>query len=122
MVLRFGWRSLALRDAAGQPADLLAWLRRVPLTGPGEAGIGVHTQGRTYAVRLIACRLSQQAAQAARRRIGARARRKGQVLQREKSEAAGFLLVLTDLQRAAGRPQRYSTCTVSAGKWNRSSN
>ena len=97
LVLRFGWRSLVLRDAAGQPFDLLAWLQRVPPTGPGQCSIGVHIQGQTYPVRLIACRLSAQAAEAARRRIRQRARRKGQTPQRETFEAAGFLFVLTNL-------------------------
>jgi Transposase DDE domain len=97
LVLRFGWRSLALRDPAGQPFDLLAWLRQVPPTGPEQSPIGVHIQGQTYPVRLIACRLSPQATEAARRRIRARARRKGQTPQRETFEAAGFLFVLTNL-------------------------
>jgi hypothetical protein len=100
LVLRFGWRSLALRDAAGQPFDLLAWLQQVPPTGPAQCPIGVHVQGQTYPVRLIACRLSLQATEAARRRIRQRARRKGQMPQRETFEAAGFLFVLTNLPAA----------------------
>jgi hypothetical protein len=75
LVLRFGWRSLALRDDAGEPFDLLAWLQRVPPTGPGQCLIGVHVQGQTYPMRLLACRLSPQATEAARRRIRQRARR-----------------------------------------------
>jgi hypothetical protein len=97
LVLRFGWRSLTLRDAAGQPFDLLAGLRQVPQPGPGECPIGVHIQDHTYPLRLIACRLSQEAAEAARRRIRQRARRKGQTPQRETFEAAGVLFVLTNL-------------------------
>lgn len=101
LVLRCGWRSLAFRDAADQPWDLLGWLQRVPHTGPAEAAIGVHVQGHTYPVRLLACRLSAQAAEAARRRVRQRARRKGQTPQRGTFVAAGFLFVLSNLPAAA---------------------
>lgn len=97
LVLRCGWRSLVFRDAADQPFDLLAWLRRVPRRGPAECAIGVSVQGHTYPGRLLACRLAPQAAEAARRRIRQRARRKGQTPQRGTFVAAGFLFVLTNL-------------------------
>lgn len=97
LVLRFGWRSLVLRDEAEQPWALLPWLRRLPPTGPAQVAIRVQAGERTYPVRLIACRLSQQATEAARRRIRARARRKGQTPQAETLEAAAFIFLLTTL-------------------------
>jgi len=97
LVLRCGWRSLAFRDAAGQPFDLLAWLHGLPPTGPAEHALAVQIREHTYPVRLIACRLSAQAAEAARRRIRRRANRKGRTPQRETFVAAGFLFVVTNL-------------------------
>jgi hypothetical protein len=96
MVVRIGWR-MPLHDEAGQAVALLPWLRTVPLTGPLRRTVFLKTSSGFYPLRLIACRLPQQAVEAARRRTRRGSTRKGRTPRRETLEAAAFFMVVTNL-------------------------
>ncbi len=97
VVVRAGWQSLIWRDQAGQKLDLFARLRRVPPTEPAEQTVTIQTPEGGYSLRLIARRLSQEAADRARQQLRRRAAKKGHTLDRRTLEAAGFILLVTNL-------------------------
>lgn len=97
VVVRFTAQNLPLLREDGPPLKLLAWLRRVSTVGPGESGVQVETPSGTYGLRLIARRLSREAAEKARRRLRANARKKGHTPDSMSLEAAGFVLLLSNL-------------------------
>jgi hypothetical protein len=96
MVVRIGWR-MPLHDQSGEVFDLVPWLRTVPLTQPLQRAVLLKTPNDVYPLRLIACRLPQQAVEAARRRTRRRSNRKGQTPRRETLQAAAFFMVVTNL-------------------------
>ena len=99
VVLRITPATCPLLTDAGQPFNVLAWLRqRGPLvrTWTGQCC----WQQRTTRVRLVAAKLSPAAARAARRRVRRNAEHHGRKPQVETLEVAGWLLVLTTLEAA----------------------
>jgi len=97
LVLRCNVTNLPLQDAGGAPLDLLAWLRQVPEDAPAERPVQIVTLEGTFPLRLLATRLSPQAADAARRRLRRQAKKKGHTPDRRSLEAAGFLLLVSTL-------------------------
>lgn len=97
VVVRSNWQNLPLLTPTGQALDIVAWLREVPLDGPGEREVEVDTPDGRFALRLLAARLSQQAADAARRRIRQQAKKKGRTPDKRSMEAAGFITLVTNL-------------------------
>jgi hypothetical protein len=97
-VVRTGWRQLPLRDANGATLDLICWLRRVPPScAMAQRAVWLKASAAKDPLRLIACRLPPQAAEAARRRIRRRASKMGRQTKRGTLEAAAFFLVVTNL-------------------------
>jgi len=97
VVLRIHPRTCPREDAAGQPFDLLGWVRT-----PGP-GVRVWTgwvcwQGTRYAVRLVAAPLPPEQAKRASARRARKAQRKQRRLSTEARFVAGWLLVVTTLK------------------------
>jgi hypothetical protein len=102
LVVRIGWQNVPLQDAAqGAALDLLPWLRQLPPTGPGQQEVWLQTPQGCFPVRLVACRLPEEAAATARRKLRREATRKGRTPKAASLEAAGYLLVVTNLPAAA---------------------
>lgn len=97
VVVRTNWQNLPLQTMSGEPVDIIDWLHQVPLDGPGEREVWVDTPDGRFALRLVATRLSQQAAEAARRRIYHQARKKGRTPNQRTLKAAGFIFMVTNL-------------------------
>lgn len=103
IVVRINWQNLPLEDEAGNRLDLLAWLRTVPASEPGERTVGVTTPQGTFRLRLIARRLAPEAAAAARRRIREQARKQGRTPDARTLEAADFVVLVSTLDPAIWR-------------------
>ena len=107
LVIRIGWRTLPLQDdEEGTSLDLLAWLRKIPASGPLQRSVWVETPRGTCALRLIACRLPQQAVEQARRRIRRQASRKGRTPRKGTLEAAAFFMVVTNLPEGTWKAEQ----------------
>jgi len=100
LVVRINVTNLPLQDPEGTPLDLAAWLRQLPPGGPAERTVQVVTPEGTFALRLIAGRLSEAAAEAARRRLRREARKKGRTPTQRSLDAAGWVLLVSNLEAA----------------------
>jgi hypothetical protein len=96
VVLRITPATCPLLTVAGQPFDVLAWLRKRGPTVRSWTG-QVYWQHQTARVRLIAAKLSPAAARRARQRVRRNAEHHGRTPRAETLEVAGWLLVLTTL-------------------------
>jgi hypothetical protein len=99
-IVRAHWQNLTLLDPAGQRLDVLAWLRSQAdrsFTAPGECPVQVVTPAGTFALRLIAAALPPESLKRAQRRVRENAKHKGRRPTPASLEAAGFMLVLTNL-------------------------
>jgi hypothetical protein len=97
VVVRVNVQNVPLEDEAGNPIDVVAWLRRAEKDGPAEREVWVVTPQGRFPMRLVAAPLAEEAANAARRRIRANARKKGHTPTQETLAAAGFVILLTNL-------------------------
>jgi len=97
VVVRINWQNLPLEVGKGEPLDLIAWLREVPELEAAERVVWVETPDGRFELRLVAKRLSQAAAEAARRRIRQEAKKKGRTPDDRTLEAAGYIFVVTNL-------------------------
>jgi len=95
-VTRIGWRSVKLRDGAGQVFDLIA---AFPQSGAAVVEYPVFIGHGESAVpaRLIMARKPPEARQRQHRRLHRIARRKGQKTDPRTLQAAGFMMLLTSL-------------------------
>jgi len=100
LVVRINVTNLPLQDPEGIPLDLGAWLRQIPPGGPTERAVQVVTPSGTFPLRLIAGRLSEVAAEAARRRLRREARKKGRTPNQRSLEAAGWITLVSNLDPA----------------------
>lgn len=100
-LVRHHWHSVPLEHRDGRSFDLFGILKGIPDSGPVE--FEVRTQGDTrhglpaLDCRLIAVRKSEEAAEAARKKARAEAKRKKAVLDPRTLEACGYFLVLTSV-------------------------
>jgi Transposase DDE domain len=101
LVVRIGWQNLPLLDADDRPLDLLSWLRA--LGGPAERPARVQTPDGVVAIRLVAAALPAEAAEAARRRLRRAASKKSRTADRRSLEAAGYVVLVTNLPADAWR-------------------
>jgi hypothetical protein len=97
LVVRVNVQNVPLEDEAGQPVDLVAWLRRAAKAGPVERAVWVVTPQGRFPLRLVAAPLPEAAANTARRRVRENARKKGHTPTQETLVAAGFVILLTNL-------------------------
>ncbi len=102
VAVRLGLAGLPLSPAAGEPAlEVVPWLRTLPPTGVTERPVWMQAVDQPgYALRLVAVCLPQEAAEAARRRLRKELRDKGKTPSADSLEAAGFCMVLTNLDPA----------------------
>jgi len=96
VVLRIWPSTFPLEDANGQVVDVLAWLRR---RGPSERSrlCWCRWEQHRYPVRLLAVKLTPEAARAARRRKVKKAQTRGRVVSVTALELAGWVLLITTL-------------------------
>ena len=109
LVVRISLQNVPMNDEAGEKFNPLPWLRQAPAGEPIEHKVQIETPDGTFSVRLIARRLNEQAAEAARRRLRQQARKKGRTPDQRSLEAAGFITVLSNLA-----PQEWSAGQVLA--------
>ena len=101
VVVRANWQNLPLQQEDGAPVDLIGWLRQVPTSEAGERRAQVVTPQGTISVRVVARRLSQEAADQARCKVRQDARKHGRTPDQRTLEAAGFIILVTTLAEAS---------------------
>jgi hypothetical protein len=103
-VVRYAWQTLPLYGPAapdplgGEALD--AWLATVPPDRPAERPAEVRSPAGTFRVRLVAARLSQEAADRARQKLRRQAQKKGRTPSERSLRAAGYLILVTSLPAA----------------------
>lgn len=97
LLVRITFQNIRLYDEEGSKLELLEWLRGLPEADPVEREVSIQTEDGAFPMRLIARRLGQEAAEAARRRMRQRASRNGYTPNKLRLEAAGYILVLSNL-------------------------
>lgn len=107
-IVRTGWNAVRLRDGQGERFDLFAALEAAPERGVAEAAVTIAVDragNRLVPARLVILRLSEEEAEAARRRARKKSRRQGKTVKTETLRAAGYVLLLTslDARRFAAR-------------------
>jgi hypothetical protein len=98
-VFRIDPRTCPLEDAAGQPLDVLGWLRKQGAPIRSQAAWCCYA-GQRYGVRVIALKLTPEAARAARKRKWQKAQAQARQITPETLELAGWVLVVTTLDAA----------------------
>ena len=104
VVVRATWYNLPLWRADSTRWDLIAFL--TSLQEAQEQWVYLHTSRGCFPVRYIACPLSAQAAEEARRRARRTATKKGHTVSAATLLAAGFILLVTDLSVAVWPMER----------------
>jgi hypothetical protein len=106
---RFGWNGLPLEQQDGAAFDLFAHLRKLPKDQIGDWEVKTRADIKAgipaLAVRVIALRKSPQARNAAVRKLRKEARRKGRTPDARTLEAAGYVFVVTSLDKDKLSPQ-----------------
>jgi len=101
LVVRVAIGNVRLVDEEGRKLGSSDWLQAVPIDQPAQREVGIITPEGTFRVRLVAGRLSEQAAERARRRLRRRAQRNGRTPDKRSLEAAGFIIVMSNLEMDA---------------------
>ncbi len=96
-VVRTNWSNLPLCEPNGEKFLLSTWLDGLGSTDLAEHAALVVTPKASYRVRLIAGRLTQKNADAARRRSREQARKKKHRIDERTLKAAAFILLVTSL-------------------------
>jgi len=96
-VVRTNWSNLPLCEPNGEKFLLSTWLDGLGSTDLAEHAALVVTPKASYRVRLIAGRLTQKDADAARRRSREQARKKKHRIDERTLKAAAFILLVTSL-------------------------
>jgi Transposase DDE domain len=97
VVVRAGWRNARWLDDQGKPVDLHAELSRADDRIDRTIRIG-RKCGPPLALRLIAIRKPDAAAEAARRQVRQQGRKSGYTPSRETLDAASWLIIVTSLR------------------------
>jgi len=95
-LVRINWLNTPLERSDGGTVQILDLLRTIPEAAPAEFPLYFRTGNRTTAVRLVAIRKSEAAAEKAREKT-LRERQKKGVVDPRTLEAAGYTFVLTNL-------------------------
>jgi hypothetical protein len=110
VVIRAGWRNARWLDAEGEPVDLVAEFRKASDCGLIDRTIFIgRKSGKPLALRLVAVKKSEQAAQAARRTARQQARKHGHQLSKGTLAAADWVILVTSLA-----PEAFPTADVLA--------
>jgi hypothetical protein len=109
VVIRAGWKSARWVDEAGNAIDVVAELRDAT-AGLVDRPIWIKRKcGLLLAVRLVAVRKPQQAAEAARRKARREAQRGGHTVSKQTLDAADWVILITSL-----KPEDFTTADVLA--------
>jgi hypothetical protein len=109
VVIRAGWKSARWVDEAGNTIDVVAELRDAT-AGLVDRPIWIKRKcGSLLAVRLVAIRKPQQAAEAARRKARREAQRGGHTVSKQTLDAADWVILITSL-----KPEDFTTADVLA--------
>lgn len=109
VVIRAGWKSARWVDEAGNAIDVVAELRDAT-AGLVDRPIWIKRKcGSLLAVRLVAVRKPQQAAEAARRKARREAQRGGHTVSKQTLDAADWVILITSL-----KPEDFTTADVLA--------
>jgi hypothetical protein len=101
-VFRIHPNTFPVEDAAGQPIDLLRWLRQQGAAVRSRAA-WCRWNGQRYAVRVIAAKLPPAEARAARKRKRQQAKDRGRQITLTTLLVAGWVLLVTTLTAEAWR-------------------
>jgi hypothetical protein len=104
LIQRITLRNMRLYDEKGEKLDLLEWLRQAPEIGAVERQVWIKAEDGTFPVRLIAKRLSEQAAEAARRRLRRQSQKNGRTPDKRSLEMAGYITVVSNLDEPIWTP------------------
>jgi hypothetical protein len=101
-IVRAGWKSLALRDPAGDPFDVIMHLKTLcagsgPTEWPVQAVVNARKPDDLLALRLIVVPLPPDKAEAAREKRLRYARKHGEAVDPRSIVAAGFMILATSL-------------------------
>ncbi len=102
IVVRLQWNTCPLCDPAGQPFDVIAWLKQAFEAFPSrvqETRVCLSTAQGSFPLRLVACALPLEKAEKARQRARKASRKKGHTPYEKNLFAAGFVLVLSNLSQ-----------------------
>ena len=100
VVVRAVWSNMALRTVSGRRLDILPLLETVGVDEIGDWDVCLHDGDTQYAMRLVAVKKTEAAAEKERRRLRRIASRNMTKLSPKSLKAAGYIYVLTDLTRA----------------------
>lgn len=98
-LVRLPWSNVPLEADDGSPFDLISWLRALPDATASEAAVNVRLPNRR-AVRVVAIRKSERAAEHARSKAIRKESRRGEKLDLRTLEAAGYVILITNLTSA----------------------
>jgi hypothetical protein len=99
-IVRTNWQNLPLDWPDGTPCDILATLRTLGESVPGDFDVQFRgPSGKAITVRLVATRRSEPAAAKTRKEAIAESKKKGRVVDPRTLESAGFFYVLTNVPR-----------------------
>lgn len=98
LAVRIGWQNLRL-EADGERLDVIKWLKSMS-GGLAERDVWLDAPQGRFRLRLVACRLPQEAADRNRYRIIRAARKKGKTVDQRTLYAAGFVILVTNLPKA----------------------
>ncbi len=96
VVVRLAVHQVPLLDEQGQRLDVVAWLKEVS-SGTHSRRVVFEHQGQRFSGRLIACALSQEAAERARAKARKKASKHQRALKAETLFLAGWLLLFSSL-------------------------
>lgn len=115
VLVRTNLRALGLQDPSGTPFPLLAWLRTLAAGQCGGAAVMLPWDQAAIPGRVCAIRMSQAAAERARKRVRRDHQRKGRLLRPETLEAAGYVIVFTTVE--ARRLSAAKVLELYRGRW-----
>jgi hypothetical protein len=115
VLVRFPVTNLPLRDARGRRFNLLARLRSLRGTQPGQWPVALPWKDRELRGRVCAIRKSRQAAERARRHLRRAAQKHGSETAPETEEAAGYIFVFTTADAAELPPA--AALELYRGRW-----
>lgn len=106
VVVRINWQNLPLEEEDGRRFDVAAWLREIQRSPASawERSVWLPTPAGRFPVRVIACPLPAEKAEAARRRARQAAHKKKHTVDERTLLAAGFVLLVTNLPASTCSP------------------
>ncbi len=97
-LVRLAWNNVPLETTAGDPFDLLGFLRSIPDASAAEASVVIRDQkAQAMPCRLFAIRKTESAAEQSRAKTLRERSKKSRTVDPRTLEAAGYTFVLTNL-------------------------